>query len=90
MQKDKLYKLANDLFFYYIDHLKIRDKCVIETDGYIESTDLGRTLYFKIVDTILTSFYKINKKNKWSLLSNSDIKSIMKQYIMSHNNKRIN
>ena len=86
--KDKIYEVASDLYFYFIDHLNIRDKCVMEVDDYTENTDLGREIYYMIEDTLIKNFFKPNKKIEWSLLGNADISKLIKAYIKAHN-KRI-
>jgi len=58
MQKDKIYAVASDLYFYFIDLHGVREQCVIENDDYSENTDLGRELYYQIEDELnITSNY---------------------------------
>ena len=53
MQNDKLYEVASDLYFYFIDLYGLREACVIENDDYSENTDLGRELYYQIEDELV-------------------------------------
>lgn len=53
MQNDKIYAVASDLYFYFIDLHGLREACVIENDDYSENTDLGRELYYQIEDELV-------------------------------------
>jgi len=55
MQKDKIYEVASDLYFYFIDLHGVREQCVIENDDYSENTDLGRELYYQIEDELINN-----------------------------------
>ena len=55
MQKDKIYAVASDLYFYFIDLHGVREQCVIENDDYSENTDLGRELYYQIEDELINN-----------------------------------
>ena len=55
MQKDKIYEVASELYFYLIDLHGIREQCVIEHDDYSENTDLGRELYYQIEDELINN-----------------------------------
>ena len=55
MQNDKIYEVASDLYFYFIDLYGAREQCVIENDGYSENTELGRELYYQIEDELITN-----------------------------------
>ena len=55
MQKDKVYEVASDLYFYFIDLHGVREQCVIENDDYSENTDLGRELYYQIEDELINN-----------------------------------
>lgn len=58
MKKEKVYELASELYFYFIDFYGVRDQCVIENKDYSENTDLGRELYYQIEDKIINSIRK--------------------------------
>ena len=53
MQNDKIYEVASDLYFYFIDLYGVRDYHVIEHKDYSENTDLGRDLYYQIEDELI-------------------------------------
>ena len=53
MQNDKIYEVASDLYFYFIDLYGVRDYHVIEYKDYSENTDLGRDLYYQIEDELI-------------------------------------
>ena len=55
MQKDKIYAVASDLYFYFIDLHGVREQCVIENDDYSENTDFGRELYYQIEDELINN-----------------------------------
>jgi hypothetical protein len=88
MQKDKIYEVASDLYFYFIDYLDIRDKCVIDMDDYSENTDLGREIYYMIEDTIIENVQKPQTED-WSLLNEKDIRKRIKDYVKHYMKKRL-
>ena len=55
MQNDKIYEVASDLYFYFIDLYGVRDYHVIEHKDYSENTDLGRDLYYQIEDELINN-----------------------------------
>ena len=55
MQNDKIYEVASDLYFYFIDLYGVREQCVIENDDYSENTELGRELYYQIEDELINN-----------------------------------
>jgi hypothetical protein len=81
MHEDSIYELASDLYFYFIDYLDIRDKCVIEMDDYTENTDLGREIYYLIEDAII--------KERWSLLKKENISKQIKSHVKHYIKKRL-
>ena len=55
MQNDKVYEVASDLYFYFIDLYGAREQCVIENDVYSENTELGTELYYQIEDELINN-----------------------------------
>jgi len=55
MQNDKIYEVASDLYFYFIDLYGAREQCVIENDDYSENTELGTELYYQIEDELINN-----------------------------------
>ncbi len=55
MQNDKIYEVASELYFYFIDLYGAREQCVIENDDYSENTELGRELYYQIEDELINN-----------------------------------
>jgi hypothetical protein len=88
MHDDRVYELASDLYFYFIDYLDIRDKCVIDMDDYSENTDLGREIYYMIEDTIIENVQKPQTKD-WSLLGEKDIRKRIKDHVKHYMKKRL-
>ena len=55
MQNDKIYSLASELYFYFINLYNFIKQCVIENDDYSENTELGRELYYQIEDELINN-----------------------------------
>ena len=55
MQNDKLYAVASELYFYFIDLYGAREQCVIENDDYSENTELGKEIYYQIEDELINN-----------------------------------
>ena len=89
MHDPSVYELASQLYFYFIDYLNIRDRCVIENDDYSENTDLGREIYYMIEEEIIRNMMKPHTKD-WRLLGEMDIKERIKEYIKEYNRKKLN
>jgi len=89
MHKDKTYELINELYFYFIDYLNIRNICLFEKDDYsehtdIEHTDIGRELYRIIEKEVLRHYNKVTKDDL------NDIKKINVKKLISYFSKTIN
>lgn len=50
---EEICELASEVYFYFIDKLEIRDKCIVDLDDYTENTDLGREIYYQIEDMLM-------------------------------------
>jgi len=55
MHDDKIYELASELYFYFIDLYGVRDHYVIDHKDYSENTDMGRDLYYQIEDELINN-----------------------------------
>jgi len=55
MHDDKVYELASELYFYFIDLYGVRDHYVIDHKDYSENTDMGRDLYYQIEDELINN-----------------------------------
>jgi len=62
MQNDKIYSLASELYFYFINLYNFRKQCVVENDDYSENTDIGRELYYQIEDELIKRKKKYESK----------------------------
>lgn len=85
---EKICELANDVYFYFINKLDIKDKCVIEVDDYTENTDLGREIYYCIEDILMENMKKPPVKN-WSMFGDVDMLTEIKEFVERwENNKK--
>ena len=55
MQNDKIYEVASELYFYFIDLYGVRDHHVIEHKDYSVNTELGTELYYQIEDELINN-----------------------------------
>ena len=77
---EEICKLASQVYFYFINRLDIKDKCVVEVDDYTENTDLGREIYYRIEDILFENFKKPPTKN-WSMFGDVDLFTEIKEHV---------
>ena len=89
MNDHKVYELAEELYFYFIEYLDITAKCVVQIDDkYTENTDLGREIYHMIEDEIMRNMLQ-PKTNDWKLLGEKDIKKRILKYVKHYNQTKL-
>ena len=87
---EEISKLASEVYFYFINKLDIKDKCVVQVDDYTENTDLGREIYYMIEDTIMKSIKKPENPNeKWNLFDNRNLMKEIKEYVISKDKNKL-
>ena len=87
---EMIYELASDIYFYFINRLDVRDKCIVDVDDYTENTDLGREIYYMIEDTIMKSIKKPENPNeKWNLFDNRNLMKEIKEYVISKDKNKL-
>jgi hypothetical protein len=88
MYDKKTYRLINELYFYFIDHLNIRDICLFEKEDYSEHTDVGRELYRIIEKEVLKHYGKVTK-NDLNYIKNQDVKKLILHFSKTINKRKL-
>ena len=77
---EEISKLASEVYFYFINKLEIKDKCVVQVDDYTENTDLGREIYYSIEDLLFENMQKPYTEN-WSMFGDVDLLTEIKEHV---------
>lgn len=88
--EEEIYRLSNDIYFYFINKFEIKEKCIVVKDDYTENTDLGKEIYYLIEDIIFKSMNNPNPNMKdWDLFNNVNIKDRIKNIVKEYDKKRL-